>query len=417
MIQFQCILKGKERGDSRADRTSFPEFEWYCGSSRLKEFVFGAGFISGLPSSKKPIIFKEWILMLNIRIVKTTSPKRIPKKGEPLGFGHIFTDHMFIMNYDEGQGWHDARVVPYQPLLLEPSAMVFHYGQTMFEGLKAYKGADGEVYLFRPDMNAKRANISNQRLCIPEIPEEDFVQAIKAVVDVDRDWIPEDEGTSLYIRPFVIATEPQLGVSPSTNYLFMVILSPSGAYYESGLAPVGIWIEDEYVRAVRGGMGFAKTGGNYAASLAAQVKAHDDGYAQVLWLDGVERKYIEEVGSMNIFFKIDGKVVTPMLNGSILPGITRNSVLTLCKDWGYEVEERKVSVDELIESAHTGKLEEVFGTGTAAVIFPVGKLRYVDEVFEIGGGKIGELTQRLYDEITGIQSGKLDDPRGWRQKV
>ncbi len=355
--------------------------------------------------------------MLNIKIEKTTSPKRIPQKGEPLGFGHIFTDHMFIMNYDEGQGWHDARVVPYQNLSLDPSAMVFHYGQTMFEGLKAYKGADGEVYLFRPDMNAKRANTSNDRLCIPEIPEEDFVQAIKAVVDVDRAWIPEDEGTSLYIRPFVIATEPQLGVSPSTNYLFMVILSPSGAYYESGLAPVGIWIEDEYVRAVRGGMGFAKTGGNYAASLAAQVKAHDDGYAQVLWLDGVERKYIEEVGSMNIFFKISGKVVTPMLNGSILPGITRNSVLTLCKDWGYEVEERKVSVDELIEAAHTGTLEEVFGTGTAAVISPVGKLRYVDEVFEIGGGKIGELTQRLYDEITGIQSGKLEDVRGWRQKV
>lgn len=355
--------------------------------------------------------------MLNIKIEKTTSPKRIPQKGEPLGFGHIFTDHMFIMNYDEGQGWHDARVVPYQDISLAPSAMVFHYGQTMFEGLKAYKGSDGEVYLFRPDMNAKRANTSNQRLCIPEIPEEDFVQAIKAVVDVDRAWIPEDEGTSLYIRPFVIATEPQLGVSPSTNYLFMVILSPSGAYYESGLAPVGIWIEDEYVRAVRGGMGFAKTGGNYAASLAAQVKAHDDGYAQVLWLDGVERKYIEEVGSMNIFFKINGKVVTPMLNGSILPGITRNSVLTLCKDWGYEVEERKVSVDELIEAAHTGALEEVFGTGTAAVISPVGKLRYVDEVFEIGGGKIGELTQRLYDEITGIQSGKLEDTRGWRQKV
>ncbi len=355
--------------------------------------------------------------MLNIRIEKTTTPKRIPGKGEPLGFGHIFTDHMFIMNYDEGQGWHDPRVVPYQPISLDPSAMVFHYGQTMFEGLKAYKGSDGEVYLFRPDMNAKRANTSNQRLCIPEIPEEDFVQAIKAVVDVDRAWIPEDEGTSLYIRPFVIATEPQLGVSPSTNYLFMVILSPSGAYYESGLAPVGIWIEDEYVRAVRGGMGFAKTGGNYAASLAAQVKAHDDGYAQVLWLDGVERKYIEEVGSMNIFFKINGKVVTPMLNGSILPGITRNSVLTLCKDWGYEVEERKVSVDELIEAAHTGALEEVFGTGTAAVISPVGKLRYVDEVFEIGGGKIGELTQRLYDEITGIQSGKLEDTRGWRQKV
>lgn len=287
----------------------------------------------------------------------------------------------------------------------------------MFEGLKAYKGDDGKVYLFRPDMNAKRANASNDRLCIPRIPEEDFVQAIKAVVDVDRDWIPEEEGTSLYIRPFVIATDNFLGVAPSKTYLFMVILSPSGAYYASGLAPVGIWIEDEYVRAVRGGIGYAKTGGNYAASLAAQVKAHDGGYSQVLWLDGVDRKYIEEVGAMNIVFKISGKVVTPALNGSILPGITRNSVLQLCRDWGYEVEERKISVDELIEAAHNGTLEEVWGTGTAAVVSPVGKLRYKDEVFTIGDGGIGELTQKLYDEITGIQWGRREDPNGWRVTV
>lgn len=355
--------------------------------------------------------------MLNIRVEKTQNPKKKPAKGEKLGFGHIFTDHMFIMNYDEGQGWHDARIVPFQNITLSPAAMVFHYGQTMFEGLKAYKGDNGEVYLFRPDMNAKRANNSNKRLCIPSIPEEDFVQAVKAVVDIDRDWIPDEPGTSLYIRPFVISTDDHLGVAPSKSYLFMVILSPSGAYYESGLAPVGIWIEDDYVRAVRGGIGFAKTGGNYAASLAAQVKAHDDGYSQVLWLDGVERKYIEEVGAMNIVFKIAGKVVTPMLNGSILPGITRDSVLTLCRDWGYEVEERKISVDELIEAAHNGTLEEVFGTGTAAVVSPVGKLRYKDEVFEIGGGKIGELTQKLYDELTGIQWGKRPDTRGWRQTV
>ena len=355
--------------------------------------------------------------MLNIRVEKTQNPKKKPAKGDKLGFGHIFTDHMFIMNYDEGQGWHDARIVPFQNITLSPAAMVFHYGQTMFEGLKAYKGDNGEVYLFRPDMNAKRANNSNKRLCIPSIPEEDFVQAVKAVVDIDRDWIPDEPGTSLYIRPFVISTDDHLGVAPSKSYLFMVILSPSGAYYESGLAPVGIWIEDDYVRAVRGGIGFAKTGGNYAASLAAQVKAHDDGYSQVLWLDGVERKYIEEVGAMNIVFKISGKIVTPMLNGSILPGITRDSVLTLCRDWGYEVEERKISVDELIEAAHNGTLEEVFGTGTAAVVSPVGKLRYKDEVFEIGGGKIGELTQKLYDELTGIQWGKRPDTRGWRQTV
>ncbi len=355
--------------------------------------------------------------MIDIRVEKTENPKAKPAKGQKLGFGHIFTDHMFVMNYDEGQGWHDARVVPYQDITLSPAAMVFHYGQTMFEGLKAYKGENGEVYLFRPDMNAKRANKSNERLCIPEIPEEDFVAAVKAVVDVDRDWIPSEPGTSLYIRPFVIATDDHLGVAPSKSYLFIVILSPSGAYYESGLAPVGIWIEDEYVRAVRGGIGFAKTGGNYAASLAAQVKAHDGGYSQVLWLDGVERKYIEEVGAMNIVFKINGKIVTPMLNGSILPGITRNSVLELCRSWGYEVEERKISVDELVEAAHSGALEEVFGTGTAAVVSPVGKLRYKEEVFTIGNGGIGELTQKLYDEITGIQWGKREDTRGWRQTV
>lgn len=355
--------------------------------------------------------------MLDIKIQKTASPKKIPVKGEKLGFGHIFTDHMFIMNYTEGRGWHDPRIVPFGDITLSPAAMVLHYGQEMFEGLKAYRGENGEVYLFRPDMNAKRANNSNDRLCIPRIPEEDFVQAVKAVVAVDSDWVPSEEGTSLYIRPFVISTDAHLGVAPSKTYMFIIILSPSGAYYESGLAPVGIWIEDEYVRAVRGGMGFAKTGGNYAASLAAQVKAHDGGYSQALWLDGVERKYIEEVGSMNIAFKISGKVVTPMLNGSILPGITRDSILHLCREWGYEVEERRISVDELIAAAHSGALEEVFGTGTAAVVSPVGKLRYKDDVIEIGGGKIGELTQKLYDELTGIQWGKRPDPYGWRVKV
>ncbi len=354
---------------------------------------------------------------MDIKITKTTTPKAKPAPGQPLGFGKIFTDHMFVMNYTAGKGWHDARIVPYQNLSLAPSAMVFHYGQEMFEGLKAYKGEDGSVYLFRPDMNAKRANNSNKRLVIPELPEEDFVEAIKAVVDVDRDWIPTDPGTSLYIRPFIIATDEFLGVAPSKTYLFIVILSPSGAYYESGLEPVGIWIEDEYVRAVKGGMGYTKTGGNYAASLIAQVKAHDDGYSQVLWLDGVERKYIEEVGAMNIMFKINGKVVTPMLNGSILPGVTRDSILQVCRDWGYEVEERRISVDELVAAAKDGSLEEVWGTGTAAVVSPVNKLRYEDEVMHIGDGGIGELTQKLYDELTGIQWGKRPDTRGWRVTV
>ena len=355
--------------------------------------------------------------MLDIKIELTTQPKAKPAPGQKLGFGKIFTDHMFVMNYTEGKGWHDARIEPFHNISLSPAAMVYHYGQEMFEGLKAYKNPDGNVYLFRPDMNAKRTNATNDRLVIPQLPIEDFVQAVSAVVDVDRDWIPTEPGTSLYIRPFIIATDEFLGVAPSKTYLFMVILSPSGAYYESGLAPVGIWIEDEYVRAVRGGIGFAKTGGNYAASLLAQQKAHDAGYSQVLWLDGVERKYIEEVGAMNIFFKIAGKVVTPALSGSILPGITRDSTIQLCKEWGYEVQERKISAEELLQAQKDGTLEEVFGTGTAAVISPVGKLRYQDEVMTIADGKTGPLSMKLYETITGIQTGKLEDTKGWRVKV
>ncbi len=350
---------------------------------------------------------------MNISITKTTAPKQKPTDESALGFGKIFSDHMFLMNYTEGQGWHDPRIVPYGDLAFSPASMVFHYGQEMFEGLKAYRDDQGRARLFRPDMNAKRTNATNKRLCIPELPEEIFVEAVSELVRVDQDWIPSAPGTSLYIRPFIIATDDFLGVAPSKTYLFIIILSPSGAYYASGLAPVGIWIEDEYVRAVRGGIGFAKTGGNYAASLAAQVKAHDDGYSQVLWLDGVERKYIEEVGAMNIFFKIAGKIVTPMLSGSILPGITRNSVIEVCKHWGYEVEERKISVDELIAAQKDGTLEEVFGTGTAAVISPVGKLRYKDDVMTIGDGNIGEVSQKLYDTITDIQWGKTEDPFGW----
>jgi len=349
---------------------------------------------------------------MEIKITRTTNPKAKPDQSN-LGFGKIFTDHMFVMQYTEGKGWHDAEIIPYQNLSLAPSAMVFHYGQEMFDGLKAYLGADGKVYLFRPDMNAKRTNATNDRLCIPNLPIEDFVEAVKAVVSVDKDWIPTEPGTSLYIRPFIIATDEFLGVAPSKTYKFIIILSPSGAYYANGLNPVGIWIEDDYVRAVRGGIGFAKTGGNYAASLKAQVKAHDDGYSQVLWLDGVERKYIEEVGAMNIFFKIDGKIITPMLSGSILPGITRDSVLQLCRNWGLEVEERKISVDELITAQKEGRLEECFGTGTAAVISPVGKLRYKDDVMLINNNEIGEISQKLYDTITGIQWGKIEDENKW----
>lgn len=355
--------------------------------------------------------------MLDIKIEKTNTPKELPDKDNPLLFGKIFTDHMFIMDYEKGKGWYDARIVPYSPISLEPSAMIFHYGQELFEGLKAYNAEDGRILLFRPDMNAKRSNRSCDRLCMPEIPEDDYVQAIKELVEIDKTWIPTKEGTSLYIRPFMIATSPFLGVRPSYSYKFIIILSPVGAYYPEGLNPVKIWIEDDYVRAVKGGIGEAKTGGNYVASLRAQVKAHEEGYSQVLWLDGVQRKYIEEVGAMNIFFVIDGAVVTPQLNGSILPGVTRNSVIKLCKDWGYKVEERKISIDEIYNAHKDGLLDEVFGTGTAAVISPVGHLRWEEHIMQVGDGGIGTLSQRLYDSITGIQLGKLEDANNWTVEI
>ena len=360
---------------------------------------------------------KEVFDMQEIKIERTTAPKAKPTDESKLGFGKIFTDHMYVMEYNPQQGWHDPKIMPYQEISLEPSAMVFHYGQEMFEGMKAYKCEDGRILLFRPNKNIERANNSNRRLCIPEIPEDDFLNGIKTLVSIDADWIPTRPGTSLYIRPFVIATDPFLGVRPSDTYKFIIILSPVGAYYASGLDPVKIWIEDDYVRAVRGGIGEAKTGGNYVASLAAQMKAHDEGYSQVLWLDGVERKYIEEVGAMNIFFKINGTVVTPMLNGSILPGVTRASCIDLCKKWGLPVEERRISVDELVEAARTGALEECWGSGTAAVISPVGHLRFEDEVMQIADGGIGEVSQKLYDTVTGIQTGKVEDTLGWTVEV
>ena len=355
--------------------------------------------------------------MLAINIEKTKTPKVLPGADNPLQFGTIFTDHMFVMNYETGKGWFDPRVIPYQPLSLEPSAMVFHYGQEMFEGLKAYKTDEGRTLLFRPEKNIERANKTNRRICIPEIPEEDFLQAIKAVVKMDEAWIPTKEGTSLYIRPFIIATDPFLGVRPSDRYLFMIILSPVGAYYPEGLNPVKIWIEDEYVRAVKGGIGEAKTGANYVASMKSQVKAHEEGYSQVLWLDGIDRKYIEEVGAMNIFFKIGGTVVTPELNGSILPGVTRDSVLSLCRDWNLPTQERKISIDEIYEASKDGTLEEVWGTGTAAVICPVGQLRWEHNIMQVQDGGIGPISQKLYDAITGIQLGKIMDNNNWIVEV
>ncbi len=354
--------------------------------------------------------------MLNIKFEKNQNPKKKPDENN-LEFGTVFTDHMFIMEYQTGKGWYDPRIIPYQSITLEPSAMVFHYGQEMFEGLKAYKAVDGRILLFRPDKNIERANNTNRRICIPTIPEEDFLQAIIEIVKTDKDWIPQKDGTSLYIRPFIIATDPFLGVRPSDTYKFIIILSPVGAYYPTGLAPVKIWIEDEYVRAVRGGIGEAKTGGNYVASLKSQVKAHDEGYSQVLWLDGVHRKYIEEVGAMNIFFKIDGTVVTPMLSGSILPGVTRNSTIALCKKWGLPVEEKRISIDDIFEAYKKGTLEEVWGTGTAAVVSPVNELRWENNIMTIGDGQIGELTHKLYNTITDIQRGRIKDEMGWTVEV
>lgn len=354
---------------------------------------------------------------MEIRIEKTSTPKAKPEDESKLGFGHIFTDHMFVMDYDTGKGWHDARVVPYGNIELSPAAMVLHYGQEIFEGLKAYRTADGSIQFFRPEENFKRMNISAERLVIPQIPVEDALQALHTVVDVDKDWVPHTDGASLYIRPFIFAADPFLGVRPGDKYYFMIIMSPSGAYYSTGLEPVSIYVETKYVRAVRGGMGFTKTGGNYAASLHSQDDAHKINYSQVLWLDGIEQKYIEEVGSMNIMFVIDGEVVTPALQGSVLSGITRKSVLELCRKWGIKATERRISIQEIADAYDAGKLEEVFGTGTAAVVSPVGHLRWGDKVMEIGNNKIGKLTQRLYDTMTGIQYGKVADDMGWIEKL
>ena len=341
-------------------------------------------------------------------------PKPDPKT---LSFGKVFTDYMFLMNYNPEQGWHDGRIVPYAPIALEPSAMVFHYAQEVFEGLKAYRTADGTVQLFRPIDNARRLKDSCERLCIPPIPEEDFVNAVKTLVSVDADWVPDVPGTSLYIRPFIIATDASLGVHASHSYLFCIITGPVGAYYAEGINPVKIYVESDDVRAVKGGTGYTKCGGNYAASIRAGERAEDQGYAQVLWLDGVHRKYIEEVGSMNVMFKLGGKIVTPMLTGSVLPGITRRSCIQLLKDWGYEVEERLITAQELFEAAQAGKLDEAWGTGTAAVVSPIGEMGWEDQHVVVNGGEIGPVTQKLYDTLTGIQWGTQPDPYGWVVKL
>ncbi len=351
--------------------------------------------------------------------IKIELTKNAKEKVDPstIGFGTHFTDHMFIMDYNKKEGWHNARIIPFGNLSLNPAAAVFHYGAEVFEGLKAYRTPNGEVQLFRPDCNIDRLNDSAERITLPQLDKKEALEALEKFVSIEKDWVPEKYGTSLYIRPFLIATAPELGLHDIDDSQFIIIASPVGNYYKEGINPVSIMIESEDVRAVRGGTGYAKCGGNYAASNRAAARAEQKGYSQVLWLDGVERKYIEEVGSMNIMFKINGKIVTPKLTGSVLPGITRRSCIQLLKDWGYEVEERLVSVDEIGKAAQDGTLEEVWGTGTAAVVSPVGKLQYKDKDYIINNFKIGEVTKRLFDELTGIQWGLKEDKYGWCVKI
>lgn len=350
---------------------------------------------------------------LEIKLVKTTTPKQKPADEASLGFGKFFTDHMFIAEYTVGKGWHDARIVPYGPLSIDPASPVLHYGQEIFEGLKAYRRKDGGIQLFRPMENALRMNRSAERICMPPLDPEFQVKAMKMLIQLEEDWIPSSEGTSLYLRPMMIADGAELGVHPAKHFLYVIICSPSGAYYKNGMQPLRIHIEDYYVRAVKGGIGSAKTGGNYAASLKATFDAAEKGFDQVLWLDGRENKYVEEVGAMNMMFVIDGKIVTAPLEGSILAGITRKSILRLAQDKGYQTEERRISVQELFDAYERGGLTEAFGTGTAAVISPVGEMEYQGKSMVLNDHKIGNISQEMYDTLVGIQRGDLPDTYGW----
>ncbi len=351
-----------------------------------------------------------------IRITRTKAPR--PRTGDAeLGFGTVFTDHMFLMDFQEEKGWYDPRIEPYGPLSLDPATAVLHYAQAIFEGLKAFRGRDGRIRLFRPQKHVERLNNTARRMCIPPLDPDLVLRSWTTLVDLDRDWVPSTVGTSLYIRPTIIASEPFLGVRPARQYLYYVILSPVGAYYPEGMNPVKIKVIDTYVRACPGGVGEAKTAGNYAASLYAAEEAKHEGFTQVLWLDGAQRRYIEEVGTMNIMLRLGDEVVTPPLAGTILPGVTRDSVLTLLREWGVPVAERQIAIDEVVAAARQGRLQEVWGTGTAAVISPVGELAYRGERIVVNQGRIGELTRRLYDAIVGIQYGTAPDPRGWTVEV
>ena len=354
--------------------------------------------------------------MQEIKITRAQTLKEKPESST-LVFGKSMTDHMFIVDYDAGQGWHDPRIVPYAPLQIDPAAKVLHYAQEIFEGLKAYRTDDGSIQLFRPMDNIRRMNDSAERISLPQIPEELALAGITELVKLERDWVPHEKDTSLYIRPFMIGLDAALGVHSSHHCQYIVIVCPVGAYYPEGLNPVKIYVEDEDVRAVKGGTGMAKTGGNYAASLRAGNRAEQKGYTQVLWLDGVHRKYIEEVGSMNVMFQVGDTVLTPELTGSVLPGITRKSCLELLKSWGLKVEERLITAQELFDAGADGTLKEAWGTGTAAVISPIGEMGWEDRHVVVNGGKIGPLAQRLYDTLTGIQWGTRPDPFGWVVKL
>jgi len=354
---------------------------------------------------------------MTITVTRTAHPAQKPADESKLGFGKTFSDHMFLMEYQEGKGWQNPRIEPYHALSLDPATTVLHYGQEIFEGLKAYRADDGRILTFRARDNCLRLNRSAERLCMPVIDPDFNVEALHALVDVERDWVPHAEGTSLYLRPAMISTDVGLGVHAAHNYLYFIICAPSGAYYPQGLAPIKILVEDRYVRAVEGGTGEAKTGGNYAASLLAAEEAQKLGYAQVLWLDGLERKYIEEVGAMNMMFVINGVLVTAALQGSILPGVTRDSVLTLAREQGLPVEERRLSVDELFAAARSGALTEAFGTGTAAVVSPVGHLTYKGETVQVADGGIGRVTMNFYETLTAIQWGRAADTHGWVKTV
>lgn len=356
---------------------------------------------------------------MEIKVTKASSDQLKPKPQDEskLGFGELLTDHMFVVNYQTPKGWFDPRIEPFHDLELNPAAMVLHYGQEVFEGLKAYRGEDGRISLFRPGKNIERLNRSAQRLCMPQVDADLIMEGMKQLILLDKNWVPKTPGTSLYIRPTMLATEPHLGVRPSKRYLFYIIIGPVGAYYKEGLNPVRIYVEDFFVRAAVGGTGEAKTSGNYAASLLAAEEAKEKGFTQVLWLDAKERKCVEEVGTMNMFFVIADEVITAPLTGTILPGVTRESVIRLASDWGLKVSERSLTIDEVIQAAKDGRLKEAFGTGTAAVISPVGQITYMGENYVVAGGKMGELSQRLYDEIVAIQYRQKPDPYGWVEVI